>query len=164
MADVLHNMILYWLLPALLIYAAFSDLFRMKISNSICLGIMGAWCVHSIMIGMPLTQILLQAGFALIILLVCFALFTTGLFGGGDAKLIAAVAFWLTPMENAAFFLLFSLLGGMLTLAILFLRRDDIKFYLPQGLFHHIINPRNGIPYGIAIVPAAMIQIYSGIL
>src|SRR5690348_14857479 len=83
------------LFPALMAFAASSDLLTMTISNRISLILAGGFLVLAVSIGMPLTEIGMHiaAGFA--VLAVAFACFAFGWIGGGDAKLAAATALWL---------------------------------------------------------------------
>ena len=161
MSELIANPIYFFVLPALIIYAACSDLFRMRISNFVCLSIAAAFYIFAFAEGIAFEQILVQSGFSFLVLVGCFLLFMTGLFGGGDAKLIAALSLWMGVQDNFEFFFLFSLLGGGLTLLIVFLRQYRPMLYRLQPYLGHVSNPANGIPYGIAISMAAIMQIYS---
>ena len=82
-----------------------------------------------------------------------FALaFSLGLMGGGDVKLLAAVALWLPPGAVLQLLVIMSLAGGVLTLAML----------IPHRLRKAAGQPE--IPYGIAIAFAGMFLIGERIL
>lgn len=52
-----------------------------------------------------------------------FALFTLGVLGGGDAKLAAALGLWMGPAHLGAFLLLTALLGGLVALGLLGIKK-----------------------------------------
>src|ERR1043165_6964708 len=83
------------LFPALMAFAAWSDLFTMTISNRISLILVGAFFVLALWSGMPFHAIGLHGAAALAVLVVTFTFFVCGWIGGGDAKLAAATALWL---------------------------------------------------------------------
>jgi prepilin peptidase CpaA len=91
-------------------------------------------------------------------LAIAFVFFARGWIGGGDAKLAAATALWLGWGHLYEYLLYASLLGGVLTLALLEFR----KFALPSLLagrawLERLHQPDGGIPYGIALAAAALI-------
>ena len=79
---------------------------------------------------------------ALLVLAVGFTLFAWNLFGGGDVKLLAALAFWTGFGDLPRLLLVTTLAGGVLALGILAWRR----LRLATG---ETIDQR--LPYGIAI-------------
>src|SRR5258705_11959758 len=82
------------LFPALMAFAASSDLITMTISNRISLLLIAGFFVLAVMTGMPLTEIGMHVGAAAAVLVVAFVFFARGWIGGGDAKLAAATAVW----------------------------------------------------------------------
>src|SRR5436190_13187702 len=94
MTDMTLDIVRLLLFPALMAFAAASDLFTMTISNRISLLLLAGFVVLAVLGGMSLHAISMHiaAGFAVLtIAFVCFAL---GWVGGGDAKLAAATALW----------------------------------------------------------------------
>ena len=90
-------------------------------------------------------------------LAVTFAMFAAGWMGGGDAKLAAGIALWLGFADLLDYCMLASILGGVLTLALLAARRYPLPLMLariPWALRLHA--PETGIPYGIALALAAL--------
>src|ERR1044071_2653501 len=81
--------------PAMMAFAASSDLLTMTISNRVSLILAGSFFVLAAMSGMPLAAIGAHLGAAAIVLVVAFVFFARGWIGGGDAKLAAATALWL---------------------------------------------------------------------
>src|SRR3954452_12428026 len=83
------------LFPALMAFAASSDLLTMTISNRISLILVGAFFILAVWSGMPLADIGMHALAGVAVLVVTFVFFARGWIGGGDAKLAAATALWL---------------------------------------------------------------------
>ena len=118
-------------MPMLIVYACFSDLFRMTISNRLCLAIAAMFIVYALLVGMPTGQFFnhLLAGAA--VLAFSFALFAFGWIGGGDAKFVAVLAIWLGFGQLWEYLAISSLLGGALTLAE---RLGPVKVLFLAGL------------------------------
>ncbi|MGL4635750.1 MAG: A24 family peptidase [Beijerinckiaceae bacterium] len=153
----LMSLILLCLLPLLFIYACFSDLFEMRISNRTCLAVLALFLTFAGLSGMPLADFgwHLLAGFA--VLVISFTLFSFGWIGGGDAKLVAAVAVWLGFGQLWEYVAISSILGGMLTLGLLVLRRHPLPSQVAElAWVQRLHSPTSGIPYGIALGIAAL--------
>ena len=150
----LDDPIKYGLLAALaiaLLVAAFTDLRSRKIGNWLTGGIaLGAplfWWAS----GMPLwadpwveTSVVAQLGVALTVFAVLAGLFALGAMGGGDVKLLTALALWIAPLPFVRLLMMMALLGGVLTLVF--------------GAWHVMRRQREklAIPYGVAISLAAL--------
>jgi prepilin peptidase CpaA len=86
--------------------------------------------------------------------------FQLGMMGGGDVKLIGALAFWLPPAPLLAMLTMMALAGGAVTLAMLAAR----------GLRRLSVAGGAGdtapieVPYGVAIAIAGMISLSEPIL
>src|SRR4051794_32376762 len=83
------------LFPALMAFAASSDLITMTISNRISLILIASFFALALMWSMPLAEFGMHAGAAITVLVAAFIFFARGWIGGGDAKLAAAAALWL---------------------------------------------------------------------
>ena len=81
--------------PCLLIYAAWSDVRSMTINNWVSIVLAAAFVPAAAASGMSLQQFGSHLGFAAIALLIGAVLFYLNVFGGGDAKVIAAASIWL---------------------------------------------------------------------
>ena len=98
---------------------------------------------------------------------VAFVLFWRGVFGGGDAKLLTAMALLVGSHELLDFLLIMSVCGGGLGLAILArdafrARRRDTSQQLAGPSTLHWAEPtppsaRPTVPYGVAIASAAVV-------
>jgi Flp pilus assembly protein protease CpaA len=103
---------------AVFLVAAWGDLRRRRIPNALPLVLAGLGLVRMTLQGDPVAAAYtLAAGAA--VLLAGFVLFSYGLAGGGDAKLLAGAALLVGSHELPAFLLLMSLCGGVLALAII---------------------------------------------
>ena len=146
------------LFPALMAFAASSDLLTMTISNRVSLILVGSFFVLAAMWGMPLAQIGVHVGAACAVLVVSFTFFARGWIGGGDAKLVAAIALWFGFDLLLNYLLYASLLGGVLTLLLLRIRLLPLPAMLArQPWAARLHNMDTGIPYGIALAAAALI-------
>jgi prepilin peptidase CpaA len=142
--------VLGWLLPAilglLLLSAGIEDARTREIAN---------WKNATIALLAPLWWVSIGLdpwpGMAaqLAVGLVAFALFcgafALGQMGGGDVKLIGALALWLSPFNLVSTLIVMSLAGGALTIAFLI----DQRVRRGSGAIE--------IPYGVAIAIAGLL-------
>jgi prepilin peptidase CpaA len=122
------------------------------------LALFGAWLLLAPLAGFSLAAMGWSGATAGLVFLVTFAFFALGWIGGGDAKLAAVTALWFGPEHALVYFVYASLLGGLLTLAIVQFR----TLVLPSALYRvpwlvQLHAPRAGVPYGAAMAPAALI-------
>src|SRR3954465_4023119 len=82
------------LFPALMAFAAASDLFTMTIPNRVSLALAGGFLALALLTGMGFYDILNHLAAGAFVLTVAFACFTLGWVGGGDAKMVAGAALW----------------------------------------------------------------------
>jgi prepilin peptidase CpaA len=145
------------LFPALMAFAASSDLVTMTISNRVSLVLIASFFVLAIMWQMPLGEIGTHVGASAAVLVVSFVFFARGWIGGGDAKLAAASALWLGFDQLLNYLIFASLFGGLLTLAILRFRMMPLPPMLAgQEWAQRLHRMDSGIPYGIALALAAL--------
>ena len=139
------------MLAIALLVAAFTDLRSRRIGN---------WLTGAIALGAPLfwwatglalwPDVALQVGVAALTFAVLAALFAIRAMGGGDVKLLTALALWIEPLQFVRLILAMALLGGVLTIAF--------------GAWHVMRRQREklAIPYGVAISLAGLWTIYLG--
>jgi len=145
------------LFPALMAFAASSDLITMTISNRVSLALAASFFALALMWHMPLAEIGLHAAASATVLVVAFVFFARGWIGGGDAKLAAATALWLGFDQLLNYLIFASLFGGLLTLAILRFRAVPLPRMLAnQEWAQRLHRMDTGIPYGIALALAAL--------
>ncbi|MGX5776884.1 A24 family peptidase [Methylorubrum zatmanii] len=164
MLSVAAYLLLCVVFPFLMAYAAASDLLTMRISNRVTGLVVLGFALHALLSGMALNELALHLAAGALTLVVAFAMFARGWIGGGDAKLAAGTALWLGIEHLADYLLVASILGGALTLAILYAR----AYPLPRATLRlpfavHLHDSRTGIPYGIALAAAALIVLPSSV-
>ena len=144
----LDDPIRYGLLAALaiaLLVAAFTDLRSRRIDN---------WLIAAVALGAPVfwwasglslwPGVALQMGVAAVTFVSLAALFALRAMGGGDVKLLTALALWIAPPLFLKLVVIMALLGGVLTLVF--------------GAWHIARRRRDrlAIPYGVAIALAGL--------
>lgn len=144
--------------PALMVFAALSDLFTMTISNRVSLILLAAFPLFALAAGMDGWQIAAHLGCGLGVLALTVGMFARGWVGGGDAKLAAATAVWIGFDRLGDYGLDTAVLGGMLTLAILYGRSIPLpRFMIGIDWVARLHHRSSGIPYGIALAAAGLI-------
>jgi prepilin peptidase CpaA len=145
------------LFPALMAFAAASDLFTMTISNRVSLLLAGGFLLLAGATGMGPTDILLHAGAGALVLAIAFFCFAMGWVGGGDAKIAAAAALWFGFAHLMNYLLYASLFGGALTLLLVQFRQWPLPYALAgQSWLMRLHAKESGIPYGIALAIGAL--------
>lgn len=138
----------YVLLGALaiaLVVAAATDIHRRQIDNWLNAAIAASAPVWWWASGLALWPgVAMQLGLAAITFAICAGLFAMRAMGGGDVKLLTALALWITPSWFINLILMMSLLGGVLTIVL--------------ACWHKIRRQRErlAIPYGVAIASAGL--------
>jgi prepilin peptidase CpaA len=154
----LTDTIRFLLFPALMAFAASSDLFTMTISNRVSLILVAGFFALALYSGMDLRAVMSHTGAALAVLAVAFVFFARGWIGGGDAKLAAATALWLGFDHLLAYLLYASIFGGILTLALMRFRLMPLPAALAKQAWIQRLHQLNGgVPYGIALAAAALL-------
>jgi prepilin peptidase CpaA len=145
------------LFPALMAFAASSDLLTMTISNRLSLALAGGFFLLTLITGMSLGAIGMHLAAAALVLTVCFGFFSMGWIGGGDAKLAAATALWFGFDFLLDYLIYASLFGGVLTLLLIQFRRLPLPAPLArQTWILRLHDAGGGVPYGIALAAAAL--------
>lgn len=146
------------LFPLAVVYAGVMDLATMKIRNWLVLALGGGWLLLAPLAGFTPTELGWSIATAGLVFAFTFTFFALGWIGGGDAKLAAVTALWFEPGQALLYFVYASLLGGLLTLAILQLRSRMLPAVFYRMPFIAQLQDRKaGIPYGAAMAPAALI-------
>jgi prepilin peptidase CpaA len=152
------QMLVLFVLPALLVAAAGWDLASYTIPNFLQAGLIGAFTVFALASGLTPAAIGLHLLAGFIGLIIGFTFFALGYVGGGDAKLFAAVLLWLGFGDVMDYALLASVLGGALTLGLLGLRTLPLPAVLTaQAWLMRLHDRRSGVPYGVALAAAAFV-------
>ncbi|MEM6461556.1 MAG: prepilin peptidase [Pseudomonadota bacterium] len=145
--------------PLCLAFAALTDTLTMTIPNRVTYILLVSFAVIAPLTGMEWATYGLHFVAGLIVFTVCFGLFGIGVMGGGDAKLLTATAVWFgLNLQLLTFLTYVAFLGGVLTIAIVVLRLDRFAFVTWRvSAISHILDPKGGVPYGIAIGIAGLI-------
>lgn len=145
MLDMEFRYLLLGALAIALLIAAFTDIRRRQIDN---------WLNAAIVAGAPLfwwasglslwPGIAWQLGIAVITFAVLAVLFALRAMGGGDVKLLTALALWIEPVWFLRLLVIMALIGGVLTVVL--------------GAWHIARRQRDrlAIPYGVAIAAAGL--------
>lgn len=144
----LSHIILLAALSALLLAAVVTDWRSRTIGNwlngAIAIGAPLWWWANGFPLWPDITVLVAQAAIAFAVFAVMFAI---GAMGGGDVKMIAALALWFPPTQFFHLIMVMAIAGGVLTVAMMIWH----KIHKAEG--------RPEIPYGIAIAFAALWEI-----
>ena len=153
----LTDIIRLLLFPALMAFAASSDLLTMTISNRLSLALTGSFFLLTLVTGMSWPAIGMHLAAAALVLVFSFGFFSQGWIGGGDAKLVAATALWFGFDFLLDYLVYASLFGGALTLILIQFRKLPLPGPLArQPWILRLHETGGGIPYGIALAAAAL--------
>jgi prepilin peptidase CpaA len=144
--------LLLLVLAILLVVAAVGDIRSRIIPNRLNAAVALLAIPFWIAAGLGWHDILIQIGLAFAVLAIFAACYAIGMMGGGDAKLLAALALWMPLGDMATLLVWMALGGGVLTIAMLVshrLRKNKAKIE---------------IPYGVAISAAALLIVTNDIL
>jgi prepilin peptidase CpaA len=128
--------ILVAILAATLIVAAAGDLrsriIPNKLNAAIALLAVPFWWMSGLTFW---PEVALQVGVAAAVFLLFALAFQLGAMGGGDVKLVAAIALWLPPVATVKLLVVMSIAGGVLTIAMM-ARRGGAggKIEVPYGV------------------------------
>jgi prepilin peptidase CpaA len=145
-------------LPAAVAFAAAMDIFTMRIPNRISVVLVLAFFPLAFLAGLSLWEVAAHVGAGVLMLVIGFGLFACGWFGGGDAKLMAAVGLWVGFDALPLYLLSVALAGGMIAGAFSAVRSVPLpSFLLGQPWALRLHRQDGGIPYGIALAAGALI-------
>lgn len=143
--------------PALLAAAAVCDLARYRIPNSLSIALALLYPMTALAVGTGAEEIAWHLAAGLVVLLAGMALFFANLFGGADAKMLAAAACWTGFPLLPPFLVIMALAGGVLALVLLVLRfvlkRSGRRGATTAGagwIGRQLERPK-AVPYGLAI-------------
>ncbi len=138
-------------LAALLAHAAVSDLRGFRIPNRVPVLIFVLFAVVSAFVLEP-REILLHMAAGVALFAAGAALFAGGIWGGGDAKLLAAIGTWTGFAAMPRFLVVMALAGGVLALLVLAVRAVAPRAAAAADAPWHLRVARSGhLPYGVAL-------------
>ncbi len=146
------------ILPGAVAFAAAMDIFTMTIPNRVSAVMVLAFFPLALLAGFDGWEITAHVGAGVLALAVGIGLFAGGWFGGGDAKLMAAIALWVGLESLPAYFLYVAIAGGMLAMLFSSIRSVPLpRVFLGEGWALRLHRPDGGIPYGIALAAGALL-------
>ncbi len=102
-----------------LLWVIVTDLKSRTISNHLTLTVAAGAPLYWLAIGLPLWPgIAWQLGLAALVFAICCALFAMRQMGGGDVKLLTALALWVPPSQFTMLVVAMAMLGWVLTMAV----------------------------------------------
>jgi prepilin peptidase CpaA len=143
---------------ALVAMAAWRDIATMLIPNWISIALGLAFVPAALSAGMSWSSIGLALCFGACVLIVCAILFYLSVFGGGDAKLIAAVSLW-TGIEGSGWFLAYMAMAGGALAVVLIVLRARKSWTTDRPWARRLLSPEEGAPYAVAIAIGAWLAI-----
>lgn len=159
-----------------IIAAAVTDFKNLRIPNIIpmivCIAFFVTWGAAT-MLGIQIFTQPLMTHLTVGILSLCLmvALFFMKIFGGGDAKLIPAVALWVGLSGLPVFLMVTSVMGGILAIISLAMRKTRLGVsittkaaslpMMQDGWVAAMARGGSEVPYGIAIAIGAMVAFRS---
>lgn len=144
-------------MPTLTIVAGLKDITSMTIPNWISAALIVGFFPAALAVGLSPMAILAHVGVGVAALVVAMILFALRVFGGGDAKLLAATCLWMGLTGTGPFVLWTAVIGGLLGLVLILARRhaQPLVIAAPNWV-GTLMQPKGDIPYGVAIAAGAL--------
>src|SRR6516165_6420746 len=140
------------LFPAMMAFAASSDLLTLTISNRVSLILVGGFVALTLIGGVSAADVLSHLAAGCVVLVAAFSLFA-----GGDAMLAAATALWPGFDHLLPYLLYASLRGGALSVGLIWFRMAPQPDWLARHDWAQRLHGKDaGVPYGIALAAAAL--------
>lgn len=144
------------------LYGAFTDMSTYKIPNRVSYGLVLLFIPYAALHWgtMPILQ---HVGLGVFVTVLCIVFWKLGWFGGGDAKFVGALSFWMGPQHILIFTILLALISVALVAALKTARQWND--YIQASAWPKIIKgmvqkaEENAIPYGLPAALAALVAI-----
>ncbi|MEO3429572.1 prepilin peptidase [Pelagibius sp. CAU 1746] len=156
--------IFFWAFVALLVIAAVFDLWKFVIPNWIPVSLVGLFLAAGYFLPTPVDW-LSHLGAMGAVFLGTLVLYRFHIIGGGDLKLLVAVALWTGLGGLLEFVILTAVAGGVLSLGLLGLRRllsgllvlQTVPDRIAKAPLPRILLPGEPMPYGVAIAAGGIL-------
>ena len=136
----------------LTLLSCISDVRSMRIANWYSLAIVGCFVPAWLATPELFHSIAQQAGALGLMFAVTYIMFSYGMMGGGDSKYASALALWIGLKGLMPFMFYMALMGGVVGLATLFIRKYKPFKNPPEGSWMEQAQAeKNVVPYGVAI-------------
>jgi prepilin peptidase CpaA len=146
---------------ALVTIAAASDIATMTIPNWVSIAAALLFPLAGWLAGLSAAQIGLHLGVGVFVFALGFALFSFGVLGGGDVKVITAVSIWTGLAALMDFAFAMTLAGGALAAGLLLARKAVRPADSRPAFLNRLLDPARGIPYAVAIAIGAAVSLPS---
>jgi prepilin peptidase CpaA len=146
------------LFPLLMILGGAGDVMTRRIPNSLVVGTAALFLPAALVTGMPLWIMSLHVATAAVLLALGFGLFSFGVVGGGDAKMMAAAGLWLGFPCSILFITFSALAGGLLAAAMGLWFLVTMEGGMHSAWFDKAVAPlKPSVPYGFALAAGAIL-------
>jgi prepilin peptidase CpaA len=146
------------LFPVLMIVAGIGDALSLRIPNWLNQIVFVAFFPLAWATGMPLEVFAFHFLTSVVLLIIGFLLFSASIFGGGDAKLLAAAGIWFGPWQVGPFLAQTAIAGGVLALVVVIWAKISMNWVVHKGpVPNSLANSRPRIPYGYAFAIGAIL-------
>jgi len=147
-----------FLLPLLAVAAGIFDFFTMRIPNWLNAVVALSMVAMAVLMGMPLGIVGWHLLTGAVVLVAGFGLFAGGFIGGGDAKLLAAVALWMGWPQVVTFLVVTALAGGALAIIMKVWQAIRIEHTMRDTAWlKQVFRAKLDLPYGVAIAVGAVV-------
>ena len=168
MAEAAHyaSLVFLSLFVLAVVYGAIGDVDNFKIPNRVSYGILLLFVGYA---AVNWGRIPLLSHFALgvFVTTVCIVFWKLRWFGGGDAKFVGAIAFWMGPEKMLVFVILLSLISAVMIAVLRFVRQwnDYLQASAWPRVAKNLVQKasENAIPYGLPAAIAAIVALLPGI-
>ena len=144
--------------PLLMIVAGVGDALSMRIPNWLTTLIAVAFLPMALLTAMPLADFGVHVAVGSGMFVLGFVLFSLRVFGGGDAKLLAAAGLWLGWPDLIPFLVMTAFAGGALGLAVGAWSLINMNSEIKQGsIFKRFGTVKPSVPYGYAFAVGAIL-------
>jgi len=135
-----------------LIWATIGDLRTFEVSNRVHVVVVGAFLLLLLANGFDWRMAQVHGLTGGIVLVVCFGLFSAGVVGAGDAKLLSAIALWMGWPALLPYLFYVALTGGVVGVLLILFRRRPLSPRLAGIRWVRQLHERKkDIPYAVAV-------------
>jgi prepilin peptidase CpaA len=137
--------------------AAVSDVRSYTIPNALVIAVCLLFLLAILLTGMPVKLAVSHLLAGMVLFLCGFALYSAGVIGGGDAKLLAAVALWMGWSELPPFLFYTAIAGGLVAVGMVIWEvfRTHFEITGTTSLYKRLASLKPNLPYGVAIAAGA---------
>lgn len=134
-----------------LLWLAAVDVRCRRLPTKVVMAIGALFFLDALVTRMPIDDVLVHLLLALVVFLVCAALFVAKMLGGGDAKLASVVFLWVGLSLSLPALTLISLIGLGVALISLATQRMNPKQRSRPMQALAMFSGTRGVPYGVAL-------------